>query len=253
VSPIIQPQRLTIFAPSDIAGWRSGYRPRCWPAASPASDTLSIIRGRHSLKIGGQFRWSEFNISSLPPRGTSTSAASSLSTRRASDGNRISLAICCLVCRPTRTSPPSWISATAACLWRIRSGRLQAELQPHAESGIALRLHDAHHGSTTTRRISISQSAVDLPQPEWGITCVTTVDKATLRPRLGLAWSPTRDHKTVIRAAYGIFFSGQEIRTAAPLQLAYNVRSSMSLNSSATASRPSSPWRRFPVRIRIRP
>jgi len=27
----------------------------------------------------------------------------------------------------------------------------------------------------------------------------------------------------VVRGAYGIFYSGQEIRTAAPLQLAYNL------------------------------
>src|SRR5262249_9022646 len=48
-------------------------------------------------------------------------------------------------------------------------------------------------------------------------------DKASFAPRLGFAWIPPESGNTVIRGAYGIFYSGQEIRTAAPLQLAYNL------------------------------
>ena len=50
-----------------------------------------------------------------------------------------------------------------------------------------------------------------------------TADKANFSPRIGFAWTPTASADTVVRGAYGVFFSGQEIRTAAPLQLAYNL------------------------------
>jgi hypothetical protein len=49
---------------------------------------------------------------------------------------------------------------------------------------------------------------------------LVTPDHLNFVPRVGFAWSVF--NQTVISSAYGIFFSGQEIRTAAPLQLAYN-------------------------------
>jgi hypothetical protein len=52
---------------------------------------------------------------------------------------------------------------------------------------------------------------------------LTVADKANFSPRIGFAWTPRESADLVVRGAYGIFYSGQEIRTAAPLQLAYNL------------------------------
>jgi len=53
---------------------------------------------------------------------------------------------------------------------------------------------------------------------------LVTVDKSeTSRHDSAFAWSPRASANTVVRGALRIFFSGQEIRTAAPLQLAYNL------------------------------
>src|SRR5262249_17307557 len=52
---------------------------------------------------------------------------------------------------------------------------------------------------------------------------LVTADKANFAPRVGFAWTPTDSGNFVVRGAYGIFYSGQEVRTAAPLQLACNL------------------------------
>jgi len=52
---------------------------------------------------------------------------------------------------------------------------------------------------------------------------LTTAQKLNFAPRVGFAYSPFDNDNTVIRAAYGIFYSGQEVRTGDPLQLAYNL------------------------------
>src|SRR6185437_690890 len=52
---------------------------------------------------------------------------------------------------------------------------------------------------------------------------LVTPDYLDFSPRIGFAWTPFDSPNTVIRSAYGMFYSGQEIRTAAPLQLAYNL------------------------------
>jgi hypothetical protein len=50
---------------------------------------------------------------------------------------------------------------------------------------------------------------------------LTTAQKSNFGPRIGFAYSPFTT--LVIRGAYGIFYSGQEVRTGDPLQLAYNL------------------------------
>ena len=50
---------------------------------------------------------------------------------------------------------------------------------------------------------------------------LSTWQKANFAPRIGFAYTPFKD--TVIRGAFGIFYSGQEVRTGEPTQLQYNL------------------------------
>jgi hypothetical protein len=218
---------LTIFAPS---GYRRlgdpGYAPTLLASReTQLSDTLSIIRGRHSLKIGGQFRWSQFNIFQVSrPRGNFNFSGQFTLNPAASDGTGISLADM-LLGLPSYSNISSLMDLGNR--QHVFGGFVQDDFK--LSSSLTLNLGLRYDYTSPIMEVHDHQANFDfskgqliLANQNGASRGVTTVDKANFAPRIGLAWSPTRDHKTVIRTGYGLFFSGQEIRTAAPLQLAYN-------------------------------
>jgi hypothetical protein len=188
-------------------------------------DTLSIVHGKHSLKMGPQLRWSQFNLFQIgQPRGAFGFTGEFTSDSPTSgDGSGIGLADM-LLGLPT--------SATISTLTyfgnrqQTYGGFLQDDYQ--VSRTLTLNLGVRYDYTTPITEAHNQQSNFDFSTGQLVVAGkngasagLVTADKTDFAPRVGLAWNPFKN--TVIRSGYGRFFSYQEIRTGDPLQLAYNL------------------------------
>jgi hypothetical protein len=219
---------ITLFRPS-------GYTRVGDPAFAPTilssqerqvSDTFNLTHGRHTIKIGGEMRWSQFNIFQVPdPNGAFTFTGQFTQNPADSSGTGSSLAdellslpqtatISSLVNVGNRQHVPSVFAQDD---FKV-TDRLTLNLGLRYEYVSPLvDVHDqqSNFNYQTGQMIVAGQNGASRG--------LVDVDHLNFAPRVGFAWTPFSGGRTVIRSAYGIFYSGQEIRTAAPLQLAYNV------------------------------
>ncbi len=210
---------LTLFAPSSFA--RVGD-PRFAPTILTSqerqiTDVLSWVRNSHTIKIGGELRWSQFNISQeAAPRGQ-------FSFNGQYSGNALADMLLGL---PSRAN----ISTIIGLYNRQHVPSLFIQDDWKVTPRLTLNLGLRYDYFSPTVEANNRQSNFDYTTGTL-ITAGTNGnsdslvegDKKNFAPRIGFAWTPTASGNTAIRGAYGIFFSGQEIRTAAPLQLAYNL------------------------------
>ncbi len=220
---------LTLFQPN---AYRRLGEPGYTPTVSTTqefqqSDTLSINRGKHSIKVGAQFRQSQFNLFQVgQPRGrfgfTGQFTADSPS---AGDGSGNGLADM-LLGLPT-TSVISTLTYFGN-RQKVYGGFIQddVKLTPTLTLNLGVRydytspIKEAHNRQSN---FDFATGQILVAGRNGASDGLTTTDKNDFAPRVGIAWSPLRQGKTVFRAAYGRFFSYQEIRTGDPLQLAYNL------------------------------
>jgi len=218
---------LTLFSPS---GFRRLGDPNFAPTILGSqerqiTDGLSLVRGAHTVKFGGEIRWGEFNISQeASPRGrfsfngdftrnpVDDSGGSSIADMLL--GLPISANISTVIAMGNRQHVPSLFVQDD---WKVNR-RLTLNLglrYDYFSPIIEVNNRQANFDYKTGTLIQAGQNGAS--------DALTTADKANFSPRVGFAWTPTDKADTVLRGAYGIFYSGQEIRTAAPLQLAYNL------------------------------
>jgi hypothetical protein len=219
---------ITLFRPN-------GYRRTGDPGFAPTilasqerqiRDALSFTRGRHTIKVGAEMRWSEFNIFQVAdPNGsftftgqfTSDPAGIVKSGSSIADellGLPLTSSISTLLNLGNRQHVPNVFVQDDFKVNRhltLNLGVRYDYFSPIVEVNNKQSNFDYATGAIiVANRNGASRGLVD-------------VDHHNISPRIGFAWSPFDNAKSVLRGAYGIFYSGQEIRTAAPLQLAYNV------------------------------
>lgn len=220
---------LTLFQPN---GFRRIGEPGYTPTFSTSQefqygDTLNIIRGKHSIKLGPQLRFSQFNLFQVgQPRGRfSFSGEFTADDPSSGDGSGVGLADMLL-------GYPSTSVISTLTYFGNRQKTYGAFVQDDYKlsSALTLNLGLRYDYTSPITEAHNRQSNFDFATGQLVVAGkngasdgLVTTDKADFAPRLGLAYSPFKSRKTVVRAGYGRFFSYQEIRTGDPLQLGYNL------------------------------
>ncbi len=217
---------LTLFSPG--GGYRRVGDPRYAPTILASqerqiNDVLTLVRGAHTFKLGGEVRWSQFNISQeAAPRGQFSfsgqfTQGASPTRQPLADmllGLPIRANISTVIALGNRQHVPALFAQDD---WKV-SRRLTLNLglrYDYFSPLVEVNNRQSNFDYATGTLIQAAQNGAS--------RALVKGDKANFSPRIGFAFTPGSNADTVIRGAYGVFFAGQEIRTAAPLQLAYNL------------------------------
>ncbi|MGI9073170.1 MAG: carboxypeptidase regulatory-like domain-containing protein [Bryobacteraceae bacterium] len=218
---------LTLFIPS---GYRRigdpGYAPTILATQErQITDVLNLVRGAHTIKMGAEMRWSEFNIFQVAAPNGSFSFTGQF-TQNPSDGDGGSSIADELLGLPTSSTISSLLDLGNR--QHVPSAFIQDDYK--VTSRLTLNLGLRYDYFSPLVEVNDKQSNFDYQTAQLIVAGrngasrgLVTPDHLDFAPRIGLAWSPFGGGKTVIRSAYGMFYSGQEIRTAGGLQLAYNL------------------------------
>jgi hypothetical protein len=216
---------ITLFSPQGYTRvGNPGYTPTILSSEErQISDVLNLVRRKHSIAIGAEMRWSEYNIFQVPsPNGRfSFSGQFTQNPIDSTGGNAIADELLGLP-----------IVSTIDTLVNVRnrqhvpSAFIQDDVR--ANNRLTLNLGLRYDYFSPTVSANNQQSNFDYSTGQLVVAGengasrgLVTPDHLNFSPRVGFAC--TMLSQTVLSGAFGIFWSGQEIRTAAPLQLAYNL------------------------------
>jgi Carboxypeptidase regulatory-like domain/TonB dependent receptor len=218
---------ITLFSPT---GYRRigdpGYAPTILSTQErQITDVLNLVRGAHTIKLGAEIRWSQFNIFQVAAPNGSFSFTGQF-TQNPLDGSGGSSIGDELLALPITSTISSLV--TVGNRQYVPSGFVQDDYKVNNRLTLNLGLRYDYFSPIVA--VNNNQSNFDyqtatliVANQNGASRGLVTPDHFDFAPRIGFAWSPFSQAKTVVRGAYGIFYSGQEIRTAGGLQLTYNV------------------------------
>ena len=185
-------------------------------------DTLSLTRGKHSLKVGAQFRRSAFNLLQLgSPRGRIRFDGQFTSADGGSGGNQIAD---WLLGIPNRANIS--LGGTFHNRQNSYGGFVQDDFKVNSRLTLNLGLRydytsPIYDAKNQMANLDFATGKLVYAGQGGASRGLVKTDKLDFAPRLGLAWR-AMSH-TVVRAGYGRFFMYQETRTGDPFQLYYNL------------------------------
>jgi hypothetical protein len=216
---------LTIFAPSGyVRVGDPGFAPTILSSEErQITDAINLIHGKQTIALGAEIRWSQYNIFQVPaPNGSFTfSGQFTQNPSDAAGGNGLAdellgLPFVSTIDTQIKVHDRQYVpSAFIQDDYRLSNTlTLNLGLRYDYFSPIdSANNQQSNFNYQTGQLVVAGQNGASRG--------LLTPDHANFAPRVGFA--KTLFKQTVLSSAYGIFWSGQEIRTAAPLQLAYNL------------------------------
>jgi hypothetical protein len=184
-------------------------------------DSLTWLRGNHSLKMGVQLRWTKAtNFQANNPSGAYTFSsaitdnAAAVAAQRINTGSTFASFLLGSVSSAnvtTHTEEQEVGSATSLFLndeWKVRRNlsvnlgvRYDYQQQPH-EANCGTSFFNPYVANPSNGL----QGRTEYACVDYGAS-VASAEKANIAPRVGFSWDMLGDQSTVLRGGYGMFYS----------------------------------------------
>jgi hypothetical protein len=179
------------------------------------SDSLSVIRGRHSLKIGGEARWLRdgYNVAQY-------GGGFILFTGLASRISPLADMVMGIPSFALKFNRSFGAPIRASNYGFYVQDDFQVNKRLVLNLGLRYELNTVL--SSPTHKLTNYSPALGLYTPGLDSSAgLYQPDHRDFAPRIGFAWSPTRDGRTVVRGGYGLYYDAIDYFTAPSMNLSY--------------------------------